>query len=258
MQWRIGEDATVPLRIIRKRTIWSCAAYQFALGAFFLIFIYCVPIWFQAVQGASATDSGVQFLPMLVGNVIATALSGVPVTIVAQYAPFMITGTVITSVGAGLLTLLTTHVSVAAWIGFQALVGLGIGLGWQQPLVAVQTVLNLEDVPIATAILSFAQTLGGALFVSVAQTAFSTKLSEELASRVPHLDLSPISHDGGVAGLDKFVSAEYLSNVELSYSNSLLSAFFVATIMAIASLLGCSFVEWNSVKGKRADVSAAA
>ena len=138
------------------------------------------------------------------------------------------------------------------------MVGLGIGLGWQQPLATVQTALGLEDVPIATAILFCAQTLGGALFVSVAQTAFSTKLSEELASRVPHLDFSPILHEGGAAGLDKFVPAEYLSDVELSYNNSLPSAFFVATIMAIASLLGCSFVEWNSVKGKRVDVSAAA
>ena len=87
------------------------------------------------------------------------------------------------------------------------MVGLGIGLGWQQSLVAVQIALGLEDVPIATAILSFAQTLGGALFVSVAQTAFSTKLSERLASRVPHLDLSLILHEGGAAGLDKFVPA---------------------------------------------------
>ena len=112
VQWRTGDDATVPLRFIRKRTVWSCLSV--CTGCLFLHLHLIVPIWFQAVQGASATDSGVRSLPMLVDNIIAMALSGVLVTIVGQYAPFMIAGTVLTFVGAGLLTLLTPHVSAAA------------------------------------------------------------------------------------------------------------------------------------------------
>lgn len=258
VQWLMHDDATIPLRIIKKRTIWACAAYQFALGAAFFVFIYFLPIWFQGVQGASAIQSGVRTLPMLVGNIVATAVSGVLVTIIGYYAPFMILGTILASVGAGLLLLFTPNVTAASWIGYQAIVGLGIGFGWQQPFVAVQTVLDIKDVPIATATLSFAQTLGGTLFVSVAQTAFSTKLTQELVSQVPQLDPASILHEGGAAELDKLVPEQYLPDVVLSYNNSLLSAFFVATIMAIMSLVGCTFVEWNSVKGKKADAVPAA
>lgn len=256
VQWRMRDHATLPLRIIQKRTVWSCAIYHFTLGSGFFIYIYFVPLWFQAVQGVSAIESGMRTLPMLVGNIVATTVAGVLVAIIGHYAPFMIAGTVLASVGSGLLTLFTPDTTMAKWIGYQALVGLGIGFGWQQPLVAVQTVLDLADVPIATAMLSFAQTLGGSLFVSVAQTAFSNKLAQELAGRAPDLDVSAIL-DGGAADLAKLVPGRYLPDVIDSYNNGLVSTFTVGTAMVALSTLGCAFVQWNSVKGKKTDVAVA-
>lgn len=40
------------------------------------------------------------------------------------------------------------------WIGYQAIIGIGIGLGMQQPLIAVQAVLDISQVPIGTSIVS--------------------------------------------------------------------------------------------------------
>jgi hypothetical protein len=40
------------------------------------------------------------------------------------------------------------------WIGYQALVGIGIGMGMQQPMIAVQAVLDISQVPIGTSIVS--------------------------------------------------------------------------------------------------------
>lgn len=74
---------------------------------------------------------------MLIGNMVGTTLAGVAVAAIGYYAPFMIVASILTSIGGGLLTLLNPSIPSAVWIGFQVLVGFGIGIGWQQPIVAV-------------------------------------------------------------------------------------------------------------------------
>ncbi|KAM3527517.1 hypothetical protein NHJ13051_002931 [Beauveria bassiana] len=120
----------------------------------------------------------------------------------------MIAATVLTSIGGGLSTLLDPSVSSAVLIGFQALVDFGIGVGWQQPIVAVQAAVDMKDVPITTAIISFAQTTGGSLFVIVAQTAFSNKLVQNIHATLPDMDPATIMANGA-AGLASHVPNFY-------------------------------------------------
>ena len=96
----------------------------------------------------------------------------------------MIVGSILTAIGFGLITTFEPDTSSAMWIGYQILAGGGVGFGFQQPLIAVQTVLEIDDVPTGSAIVVFMQTLGGALFVSVAQNIFTNKLVENVAKYV--------------------------------------------------------------------------
>ncbi|OAA51164.1 Major facilitator superfamily domain, general substrate transporter [Beauveria brongniartii RCEF 3172] len=236
------DNATVPPRIFKLRTIWSCAQYQFSLG--------------QAVQGVSAIESGKRTLPMLIGNMVGTTIAGVAVTIIGYYAPFMIAETVLTSIGGGLLTLLDPSVSSAVWIGFQALVGFGIGVGRQQPIVAVQAAVDIKDVPITTAIISFAQTIRDSLFVIVAQTAFSNKLVQDIHATLPDWDPATIMANGA-ADLASHIPSKYLTQVIHAYSNGLVQTFIVATAMATLSIVGACFVECRTIKsGKQGGTEA--
>jgi len=51
------------------------------MGSFFLLLIYYLPIWFQAVKGASAVKSGIMNLPMLLSLVLTSVLGGIGVTL---------------------------------------------------------------------------------------------------------------------------------------------------------------------------------
>lgn len=130
LERHLQDNATVPPSIIGNRGICSCAVYQFTLGAGFFIFIYYVPIWFQAVQGIDATQSGLRVLPMLIGNIVATVLAGGFVSSTGRFVLlviFMILGTILTSIGGGLISLFNPTTSTAEWICYQALVGVGVG-----------------------------------------------------------------------------------------------------------------------------------
>lgn len=112
--------------------MWAACFFSFTMGSFFLLLVYFLPIWFQAVKGASAVKSGIMNLPMVLSLIIVSILSGVGVTMLGYYAPFMIGASVFGAVGVGLLSTLTPESNHSMWIGYQCIAGIGIGLGMQQ------------------------------------------------------------------------------------------------------------------------------
>ncbi|KAI0468776.1 MFS general substrate transporter [Xylaria cf. heliscus] len=249
VQWRQQENATVPPRIFRNRTVMAGSFFAFSIGSAFFLFIYYIPIWFQSVQGVSAVNSGIRNLPMLLSVVVASLVAGGLITAFGYYTPFMIIGTVLAAIGGGLLTTWTPHTNTATWIGYQIIFGIGVGASLQQPLIAVQTVLDIKDVPVGTSVIAFMQTLGGALFVSVGNSVFNNKLAEELVQNVPSVAPKDIINTG-TTNLHK-LPADIVPGVLLSYNNALTTAFIVATALAAIAILGAAFMEWKSVKGKK-------
>jgi hypothetical protein len=167
MQWRQGENATVPPRLMGDRTVYASCLYAFGIGSSSFVLAYYLPVWFQAVQEVPAFDSGIRTLPLLLTVAVAAILGGALVTALGYYAPIMLLGTALMSVGAGLLTTLRPDATAAHWIGYQAIYGIGVGLGIQQPMIAVQTALDMKDIPTASCMIIFFQTMGGAIFISV-------------------------------------------------------------------------------------------
>ena len=249
------DNATVPPRILRMRSIAAAAWFAFCLGGSFFVLIYYIPIWFQAIKGASAVSSGVRNLPMILGLVILSIISGVAITLTGYYTPFMIVSSVFMSIGVGLLSTWSVSTGHSQWIGYQALYGFGVGLGMQQPLMAAQTVCKLEDVPTATAIINFTLTLGGALLISVGQNIFTTHLIANLGDRVPSLDPSIVLKTGATS-LRKAVDAASLPGVLAAYNDAIMSTFYVSLAMACFSIIGSLAIEWKSVKGKKLEAAA--
>lgn len=161
---------------MKKRTVAAiCSLVLFFGGAFFLL-MYYLPIFFQSVKNSSATESGINLLPILLSSVISSILMGVLVTAFGYYAPFLILSMSLFCIGAGLLTMYTVDISNGKWIGYQILAGAGVGAGFQVPMTAIQTVLSQDDIPIGSAAVFFFQNLGGTLFVSVGQSIFQNGL----------------------------------------------------------------------------------
>ncbi|KNG49244.1 c2 domain-containing protein [Stemphylium lycopersici] len=256
IQWWKQEDATVPPRVFLNRTVWGSAWFGAMLGAGFFLMVYYLPIWFQAIKGASATKSGIMNLPAILGLVIISMGAGAAVTALGYYTPFMLISSVLMAIGAGLLSSMKVESGSNEWIGYQFLFGAGVGFGMQQTLVAVQTVLPANDIPIGTAIMMFCQTLGGALFISVGQNVFTNQLIKNLASIVPDLDASLVLNTGATE-LKHAIDPEYISGVLVAYNKTLTQTFYVSVACAALSIIGAAFVEWKSMKGKQITMAAA-
>ena len=132
------------------------------------------------------------------------------------------------------------------WIGYQVIVGLGLGMGMQVSGLAAQAVLPQEDVSIGTAIMMFSQQLGGAIFVSVGQNVFINDLTSTL-SDIPGLNETIILNTGAT-DLQKTIPAPYLTQVLAKYNHALTRTFVISTGMLAASILGSCFMEWKNIK----------
>ncbi|KAJ7082694.1 major facilitator superfamily domain-containing protein [Mycena belliarum] len=248
------ELATIPPRILKKRSILAGAWFALCLGASFFILVYFLPIWFQAIKGVSAVKSGIDNLPMILSLVISSLIGGAVVTVLGYYTPFMIASSILMAVGAGLITTFRPSTGSARWIGFQVVYGFGVGFGMQQPVIASQTVLSLHDIPIGTSLMMFMQTLGGALFVSVCQNVFTNKLVSGLASQVPGVN-PLIVLSAGATSLRSSVDAQSLPAVLSVYNQALISAWYVSVAMACLSIVGALAMEWKSIKGKKIEMA---
>ncbi|KAJ7613231.1 major facilitator superfamily domain-containing protein [Roridomyces roridus] len=213
------EDATIPPRIFRKRSIWSSALHGFAMTSLMFVVTVYLPIWFQAIRGVSAERTGVDNIPLVLSLVFSSLLAGSLISLVGYFAPFMIASSVIASIGVGLLATLK---------------------------VAAQTVLGLKDVPIGTALMSSGRLLAsGAISVAISQSVLTNKLQSGLES-IPGVD--PASILGAGATSLQSVPADLMDRVLVVYNEAIVSTFYLGLALGILSLAASFMVEWQSVK----------
>ena len=243
------ETATVPPRIIGQRSVAAGVWFSLCVGASLMLLVYYLPLWFQAIRGVSAVKSGIMNIPLVLSLVVGSIVAGGSVTATGYYTPFMIASAILMSVGSGLLTTFQQNTGHAKWIGYQTLYGFGVGLGMQQAAMGAQTVLPKGDVPTGVSLMFFAQSLGGALFVSVGQNVFTNRLVTGLA-HVSGLDPSVVVRTGAT-DLRKVVAPKDLGMVLLAYNDALTHAFDAALAVSCLSILGALAMEWKSVKGRR-------
>ena len=256
IQYIKQDNATLPPRILKQRSMASATWFCICLGGSFFVLIYYLPIWFQAIKSVSAVKSGIMNLPLILGLVLISLVAGGLITAIGYYTPFMILSSIFMAVGAGLIATFEVTTGHNAWIGYQVIYGFGVGMGMQQPLMAAQTVLSLDDVPTGTAMIMFFQTLGGALMVSVAQNIFTNRLLSNLVERVPNVDPSIVLSVGATSLKDLFTGSD-LEGVILAYNKALIQTFYVSVAMGALSIFGSLPMEWKSVKGKKIESMAA-
>jgi hypothetical protein len=241
------ENATVPPRIFKQRSIFCGVAYTMCVGGAMITLIYFVPLWFQAIKGVSAVQSGINSLPMVLSLVVAAILSGAIITNTGYYNPFFFMCSTLMSIGTGLITTFQMDTGSPKWIAYQFIFGLGLGMGMQQASTAAQAVLTQKDVSIGVSLMFFGQSLGGAIFVCIGQAVFNNNLASGLG-HVAGVDPSIIIRTGAT-DLRDVIAAQDLSAVLFYYNGALAKAFTVALAAACFSIVPALGIEWKNVKG---------
>ncbi|KAI8161523.1 Efflux pump aflT [Colletotrichum sp. SAR 10_65] len=251
VQYRRGDEATLPVRLMRQRSVASGTLFMLGTNGTVFVIVYYVSFWFQAVKDVTAEQSGINFLASSLSVSVSSIASGFLVSKIGYWVPQMVSSTVLLSVACGLIYRYNLETSTAYWAGTLVMFGLGVGQGMQMPLSAVQTVLKGADIALGTSVLLLAQTLAGIIMLAIAQNLFQSTLLKELTNKVQQVDAKVII-DHGAYGLKSMATEKYgaeaATAVLKAYNEALRSTFLLSIVLACLTLLACLGTEWRSVK----------
>ncbi|KAH8674170.1 major facilitator superfamily domain-containing protein [Xylariales sp. PMI_506] len=235
-EYRQGDGAMIPFAMLRHRIIWSSAGNMFFLIASVLVADFYLAIYFQAIHDDSPLMSGVHMLPTTLGIVLFTMISGGGIEALGYYLPWVVAGATMSTIGYGLLSLLSPTTTTGKWIGFQVFYGVGGGLMAAGAFIAVQNLVPAPQIPTAMSIVLFSQNMGGAISLVAANAIFSNVLRSELQQRFAEIGLSADDIiNVGVRSIRELVSGNRLVAVLQAYSNSVDRVMYLGIAVSIAA-----------------------
>ncbi|KAF3764671.1 MFS general substrate transporter [Cryphonectria parasitica EP155] len=216
-----GDEALLPGSLVGRRIVWSAGLYQASRFAAMYGGAYFLPIYFQAINNATAMLSGVYLLPTILPQLV----------IIGLVIPIAIFSTVLLSVSSGLYSLLQPGTASGMWIGFQLMAGIGTGASMQLAIIAVQAAVSERELATAMAFLVFAQALGPAIALALCNVLFDASLRAQLPRESPHADADAIIQ-AGATGFRAIVQPADLPGVLVAYANSIDQVFYLVAAMA--------------------------
>lgn len=212
-----------------------------------------IALYFQAVQGDNAIQAGIKLLPFLISVVISSILSGALITAYGYYNHVILIEIVILIAGAGLISTFGVDTPFSQWFGYQVLAGLGTGVLFQAGIIVVQNVLPLELISQATACVQFFQSLGGAIFVALAQAIFQNGLIKNMKRNTEEVDPRLVLNSGASdirVVLTKMGWESTVDAVLRAYASGLRNTFFMSAAAAGCMLLAAFAFEWKRIEKK--------
>jgi EmrB/QacA subfamily drug resistance transporter len=179
-----AKEAIVPLDLWRIRTyVASMLATFFVSFGFFGAIIF-LPRFFQVVRGDSATASGYEIFPLLIGLIGSSIIGGLIVSKTGRYKVLIITGLVIMTIGIALMTQLQADTPLPVlWI-WMFITGVGIGPTLSVFTIVVQNAVPFQKLGVATSNLTFFRQIGGSVGLAISGTVFGQALKDQLPTQL--------------------------------------------------------------------------
>ena len=169
-------EPTMPPKLFSNRTSVSIFVMAFVHGILLLYVTYFMPVYFQAVRGATPTRSGVEIFPIATTIAPAAAVSGVLVTITGRYRLYHFLGFALMAAGCGSLSTLDASSNMGAWIGFQLMFGLGNGMVFNTMIPPLLASLPSSEVATATATWTFMRSFGQIWGIAIPSAIFNQRI----------------------------------------------------------------------------------
>jgi EmrB/QacA subfamily drug resistance transporter len=177
-------EPIIPLQLFRNPVFTVANVAAVLLGGALLVALVYIPLFVQGVIGGSATNSGVVLIPLLLGWVLTSVISGFVISRTGRYRLFPIGGTLLVVVGFWLLTRMDVGTSSFTATLYMLVVGLGMGLMFQTYILAVQNAVHPSEMGIASAAVQFFRSIGGTFAVAGFGSILTTRLRDALAEHL--------------------------------------------------------------------------
>jgi EmrB/QacA subfamily drug resistance transporter len=178
----MGDDALIPMKLFKSQTFSMATILGVFVGFGMFGGMMTIPLYLQLVKGSTPTESGFQMLPMILGLMIASIVSGQLMARTGSYKWFPRVGTAFMVLGFYVLTFLTAESDITLAMFGMFLMGLGLGQLMQTLTVASQNSVGPRDIGVATSSSTFFRSMGGTAGTAILFSALFARIPEALAA----------------------------------------------------------------------------
>lgn len=243
---RRAADPIIPLSLFRNPVFVNATAIGLTLGLGMFAAIGFLPTFLQMSSGTSAAASGLLLLPMMVGLIATSIVSGQAITRTGRYRVFPIVGLLL--VGATMVAMTTLSADTPIWVicGYLLAFGAGLGLIMQVVVLVAQNAVPAGQLGTATSTNNYFREVGGALGTAVFGAIFTQRLTDGLTDVFTKAGASAADAAGATASIDPQTLAQLPApirdGVVNAYADALAPVFwyllpFVGIAFVLALLL---------------------
>ncbi len=195
-----AKEPILPLHLFKNHTFSLTSLLGGVIGAGMFGAIVMLPLYFQVVKGYSATSAGLKLIPLMLGIVSTSIVSGKMISKHGHYKRFPIMGTAIMTVGILLMTRLQIDTPYWQISIYAIMVGAGLGLSMQTVVIALQNAVDFKDMGVATSSNTFFRSLGSVFGTAIFGSILTNRVGHYMASGFADLGKT---NPSALAGFDK-------------------------------------------------------
>ncbi|KAM0276944.1 hypothetical protein ACHAQH_006229 [Verticillium albo-atrum] len=200
---RYARYPLIPRQMFANMSTVACFAVVFLHGLGFIALAFFLPLYFQAVLGASPEESGVWLLALALSLVVFSLATGIFIQKTGKYLEVIRYSMVVLTLALGLFIDFGPERSWPRIIIFQMLVAAGVGANMQTLIICIQALVPQEEVAVATATLAFIRQLALAVSVVIGSVIFQGVMAQHsgymLDAGIPRNIVEQFANGGSVA-----------------------------------------------------------
>nr|WP_067669369.1 MDR family MFS transporter [Nocardia miyunensis] len=226
----------LPMFLFRNSVFTVCSVLSFIVGFAMLGAMTYLPTYLQYVDGVSATVSGLRTLPMVLGLLVMSVISGNVVSRTGKYKYFPIAGTAVMAIGLAAMS--TMDRSTGIWLEslYMLILGAGLGLAMQVLTIVVQNTVPYAQLGTATSGVTFFRTIGSTFGTAIFGTLYSNKLTPALTDALSRLPGVSAESAKSTTALHKLPEAQQIPIID-AYSSAIDFVFRWVVPVALAGFV---------------------
>ncbi|WP_371665422.1 MFS transporter [Streptomyces sp. NBC_01241] len=240
-------EPIIPLHIFRSHNFTLMSVVGFMVGFVMFGAVLFLPLYQQSVQGASATNSGLLLLPMLLAMMVVSLIAGRVTTSTGKYKIFPIVGSALMVTGLFLLSQMDTATTRLTSGVYMAVLGAGMGFLMQITMLVAQNSVEMKDMGVASSATTLFRTLGSSFGVAIMGALFTGRVQDEMMARGGGAATAK-SAQLDAASLAK-LPAQAREAYQFAVSSGTHIAFLVGASVGVIALLASVFVKEVPLRG---------
>jgi EmrB/QacA subfamily drug resistance transporter len=238
------KEPIIPMRLFRDRTTSLATFASVMVGVAMFGSTIFLSQYFQIARGMTPTHAGLMSMPMVLGLMVSSTVTGRRISAKGRWKKFLVSGMVLVVIGLALLS--TIDETTNLWVvgAFMAVLGIGLGATVQNLVLAVQNNLAQSDMGAGSSVVAFFRTMGGSIGVSALGAALGHQVSSRVISGLTALGISPGSEGESRSVPDLSTLPGPVQEVfQHAFGEATAHIFLIAAPVAAVALVSVLFIK---------------